>query len=381
MQRANDQRVQRANPRERSELIPSECNEPMTHPIQTLLYSHEVDVLLLTSLPNIRWACGFSGSNGLLIVTKNSVHFITDGRYDTQSREEVRGASIHITQGNLFAYASENDLLSNAGRVLVQSDHLTVSNFQKVQELFAGIEWIPVSGLLTKLIAQKTSDEVTKIRAAQAITDDVFTYLMKFIQPGMTEREIAAEIVYQHLKRGASAMSFEPIVAGGPNGALPHATPTKRKLQNGDLVVIDMGCFRDGYASDMTRTIAIGEPGEEARRAHEVVLKAQKAAIEQASPAMNTKELDAVARSVIDEAGYGEYFTHSLGHGVGLEIHEWPRVSWRTEDPLMAGMVVTVEPGVYIPGKFGIRIEDMVVLTEDGCEVLTKSSKELWLVR
>ena len=346
-----------------------------------MITHHEADALILTSLPDIRWACGFSGSNGLMVVRcGGDAHFLTDGRYDEQSKAEVKEASIHITASDLISYAGEKELLKNAPRVLVQADHLTLAAHQRLQHAFPNVEWIPQSEMLSRLVARKTPDEIDKIRAAQAITDDVFTYLLTFIRPGMTEQEVAAEIVYRHLKAGASSMSFDPIVAGGPSGALPHARPTHRKLQQGDIVVIDMGCFRDGYASDMTRTIALGEPGEEARRAYDVVQRAQRRAIELASPNMNTKQLDAVARSIIDEAGYGDYFTHSLGHGVGLQIHEWPRISWRSEDPLEEGMAITIEPGVYLPGKFGIRIEDLIVLTHDGCEVLTKSEKELIVI-
>ena len=196
----------------------------------------------------------------------------------------------------------------------------------------------------------------------------------------MTEQELAAEIVYQHLRRGASAMSFDPIVASGPNSALPHARPTERTLQQGDMVVIDMGCFVNGYASDMTRTISIGEPDEEARKVYNVVLQAQESALSAASAQLSNSALDNVARSFIKDSGYGAYFTHSLGHGVGLQIHEWPSISWRMDHPLSAGMVLTIEPGIYLPGKVGVRIEDMIQLTQDGCENLTGSTKELIVI-
>ncbi len=215
------------------------------------------------------------------------------------------------------------------------------------------------------------------MRQAQRVTDDVFEHMLGFIQPGMREQEVAVEIVYQHLQRGAAKMSFEPIVASGARGALPHALPTDKRLEPGELVVLDFGCFVDGYASDMTRTIALGEPGEEARKVYDIVLDAQQQAIAQARAGMSTKELDAAARSVIEATGYGEFFTHSLGHGIGLQTHEWPRVSYQVDDLLPEGTAITIEPGVYLPGQFGVRIEDIVVLRAGGCDDLTASPKEL----
>jgi Xaa-Pro aminopeptidase len=272
---------------------------------------------------------------------------------------------------------AEEGLFGDAKTVLFQSDHVTVSQRAMLGERFEGIDWQPATHLVTEYVGSKEGGEIAKIRAAQAITDEVFTYLLDFLAPGMTEKDVAAEIVYQHLKRGASTMSFDPIVAGGPNGSLPHARPSSRPLAEGELVVIDMGCFLDGYASDMTRTVALGDPGDEARRGYEVVLRAQEKAIAAAHAGMTGKELDAVARAVIDEAGLGDYFSHGLGHGLGLQIHEWPRLSYHVEHDLPPGACVTVEPGVYVPEQYGVRIEDILALTPDGCENLTNSPKHL----
>ncbi len=339
------------------------------------------EAALLTFLPDIRWACGFTGSNGLLLVGPDAAHFVTDGRYAGQAAREVHGAHVHVAEGNLFEHVASEELLAGiaagAPHVLFQADHVTVAKLDRLRELFPAAEWVAASRLLTEHVARKTSDEIDKISAAQRITEHVFEHVVSRIAPGRTEREVAAEIVFEHLRRGAERVAFEPIVASGPNGALPHARPSDRVLRAGDLVVLDMGCFAEGYASDMTRTVAVGEPSDEARAVYAVVRRAQQAAVEAARAGMTTKALDAVARGVIEEAGYGDHFPHSLGHGVGLQVHEWPRVSYRFEHVLPEGAVVTIEPGVYVPERFGVRIEDMVVLRGEDAENLTRATKEL----
>ena len=342
-----------------------------------LLQDDNVEAALITFLPDIRWACGFTGSNGMLVVLPGAIHFISDGRYTEQARQEVQGATVHTPGYALVDYIAKENLLGDALQVLFQADHVTVTELEKWRGLLPSVEWTPGTALLTKQVAAKTEDEVARMRRAQRVTDEVFEHMLGFIQPGMREQEVAAEIVYQHLRRGAAKMSFEPIVASGARGALPHARPTDKHLDPGDLVVLDFGCFVDGYASDMTRTIALGEPGEEARKVYGIVLEAQQQAIAQAHAGMSTSALDAAARSVIDDAGYGEFFTHSLGHGIGLQTHEWPRVSHQVDDVLPEGTAITIEPGVYLPGQFGVRIEDIVVLHADGCDDLTASPKDL----
>jgi len=349
----------------------------MTKILLDLLGERNVAAVLITSLPDIRWACGFSGSNGVLVVVPGQVHLITDGRYREQARNEVRGATVHTPGYALFGYAAQEGLLGDARRVLFQADHVTVAQLDDWRTLWPGVEWLPCTGLLTLHVASKTPDEVDRLRRAQAVTDSVFERILGWIRPGLREQEVAAEIVYQHLQRGASGMSFDPIVASGPRGALPHARPTNKRLAAGELVVLDFGCVVDGYASDMTRTVALGEPGDEARKVYDVVLNAQQQALEQARAGMKTTALDHVARAVIEEAGYGDFFSHSLGHGIGLQTHEWPRVSYHVDEVLPEGVAVTIEPGIYLPGRFGVRIEDVVVLRGDGCDNLTGSPKTL----
>lgn len=364
-------------------IVQSLMLSPQTHTarldaVRARLREREADAVLLTFLPDVRWACGFTGSNGMLLVTEHGAQFITDGRYTAQAKDEVHGARVHIGRGGLYQYIDEEGLLEETGEVLFQGDHVPVQTLHAWEKRFEGVSWTSVSGFLRDLVAEKSDDEVNALREAQSITEAVFDELLDVIEPGMTEREVAAEIVYRHLRRGAEKMSFDPIVASGPNGAKPHARPTDRVLKEGELVVIDMGGFRNGYVSDMTRTVALGEPGAAAREGYALVLRAQRAALQAARAGMASKDLDAVARDVIADGGLGDHFAHGLGHGVGLQIHEWPRVSYTADYELPAGAAVTIEPGVYVPDDgYGVRIEDVVILREDGCENLTAAEKEL----
>ncbi len=345
--------------------------------VRGLLGAHDADAALLTFLPDIRWACGFTGSHGLLLVLPDAAHFVTDGRYLAQAEAEVRGAAVHVPGYDLFGHLAAAGLFGAAQTTLLQAEHLTLAEMGRIEALFPAMTWRPVERMLAAFVAEKEPEEVARIREAQRITDEVFVEILGRLRPGMTEREVAAEIVYGHLRRGAERMAFDPIVAAGPNGALPHARPSDRKIGVGELVVLDFGGVRDGYASDMTRTVAVGEPGAEARRIYDVVRQAQARALEAAHAGVPSKTLDGVARGVIEAAGYGDYFPHSLGHGIGLQTHEWPSVSFRSEDPLPLNAAVTIEPGVYLPDRFGVRIEDIIVLRADGCENLTGAPKDL----
>ncbi|PQJ33469.1 aminopeptidase [Salinibacter sp. 10B] len=346
--------------------------------IRRRLEEQGADALLLSFLPNIRWACGFTGSNGLLLVGPEQATFVTDGRYTEQARQEVSGADVIIARNGLMTRLMEGGHLEGYSQVIFEADDVTVSKRQQLEEECSTIEWQPISGLLTRDVAVKEDPEIRQIRRAQAVTEAVFDYILTQVEPGRSEREIAAEIIYDHLRRGAEKMAFDPIVASGPNAARPHARPTDRTLQEGDLVVLDMGCILDGYASDMTRTVAIGDPGSAAREGYELVRRAQKQALEHARAGLKAKEIDAMARDVIAEEGMEEYFSHGLGHGIGLQVHEWPRVSHASEDELPSGVCVTIEPGIYVPEEqYGVRIEDIVVLQSGGIENLTTTSKEL----
>ena len=349
--------------------------------VRALADAAGADAALVTHAPDLRWAVGFTGSDGLLAVTGGAAHFVTDGRYRAQAGAEVVGADVHVAEGSLAAYVAEAGLLEGADRAAVQAEHLTVATLDQVRKTLPEVAFVPVENLLSQAVAAKDEAAVRAVARAQALTCEVFDAVLPHLGPGVAERDLAAEVVYQHLRRGASAMSFEPIVASGPRGALPHARPSSRTISAGELVVLDMGCVLDGYCSDLTRTVAVGgEPHPAAREAYEVVRQAHRAAIDAARAGMLGGELDAVARDVIEAAGLGEAFSHSLGHGVGIEVHEWPRLSQQVEHRLPVGATVTIEPGVYLPDRFGIRIEDLVVLREGGAENLTPLPTDLMVV-
>lgn len=346
--------------------------------VREALAETDADTAWLSSVRTVRWACGFTGSNAALLVGPDRADVLTDGRYDAQAHREVSGASVHVVRGRFAAYAAEQNLLPDGARVAFQSEHTTVRDLEQRAEHLDAVEWQPVHQFLSRRVASKDADEVERIRRAQRITEGVFRDVLDLIEPGRTEREVAAEIVYRHRRAGADTMAFEPIVASGPNAALPHARPTDRTLREGEMIVLDMGCYADGYASDMTRTVALGDPGDEARRGYAVVREALEHALDAARSGMTTNALDAVAREVIEEHGLGDAFSHSLGHGVGLDVHEWPRVSYATDDELPEGACVTIEPGVYLDdAAYGVRIEDIVRLHANGAENLTNVSHDL----
>ena len=339
------------------------------------------EAALVTHPADIRWAVGFTGSNGLLVVTPSEAHFVTDGRYTTQAADEVTDAEIHVPSGHALAdHVRDAAFLADVSSVAIQADRLTVSAFDTYRDLFPDVTFQPVKELLSAAVAAKSPENVEAVARAQRVTCEVFEALLPSVREGVTEQELAAEITYLHLKRGASAMSFEPIVASGARGALPHARPSGKALQAGELVVIDMGAYLDGYSSDLTRTVAVGSVPAAARAAYETVRRAQEAAFEVAEAGRLGGDLDRAARDVIEADGLGEWFSHSLGHGVGLDVHEWPRLSQTVEHVLPEGATVTIEPGVYVPGEFGVRIEDVIVLERGGMRNLTPLAHDLVVV-
>lgn len=349
----------------------------LTRSLRFLLDEYDVDAALLTFVPDIRWATGFTGSNAVVLVRQDQVHFVTDGRYDEQARQEVQGAQVHVPGYALHQYIAEEGWLGPGDYVLFQSDHVTVSEHRRWNTVYEDVRWQGEPRVLARSVAQKTEVEIAIIRRAQAITEAVWTDILDLLRPGLTEREVAAEITYRHLQRGAERMAFDPIVAAGPNAARPHARATDRPLEHGDVVLVDMGGMVEGYASDMTRTVVLGAFPPDFPEVYDVVRQAQENAIDAAEAGIASDALDAVARSVIEAAGYGEAFSHSLGHGIGLQVHEWPSVSYRSDDPLPEGAAITIEPGIYLSGDYGVRIEDIIVLRDGGCDRITRASKEL----
>jgi Xaa-Pro aminopeptidase len=348
--------------------------------LSSLLPGAEVDLLLITDLVNVRYLTGYTGSNGLALIGPDTRLFVTDFRYVEQAAEEVdpaferRRARQELTEG------LEEVLPSGSLRIGFEEAHVSVREHRRLRgELPERIELIPVEGLVERLRAVKDADEVARIHEAAKLADAAFTELISGGLSGRTERELAFELGMAMHRQGADGPSFDIIVAAGPHGALPHATPRDAPVGADQLVVIDWGAQLDGYCSDCTRTVWTGssEPGAEEREIYDLVLRAQLAGLEAIRAGASTRAVDASARELIEAAGHGEHFGHGLGHGVGLDIHEAPRLSPRADGVLAAGNVVTDEPGVYLPERFGVRIEDLVVVTGDGCEILTGIPKEL----
>jgi Xaa-Pro aminopeptidase len=332
--------------------------------------------LLLTHGPHVRWACGFTGSNGWLVVQSGGTLLLTDGRYrDQAARETPPEVEVHVTAGPLVEALAP--ALGAVDVVAIQDRYLSLADARLMGAALPGVELVSAEYAVERLVAVKAQAEVDHIVRAQRVSEAVLQSVLPGVQAGQSEREIAAELVYGCMKRGASRMAFEPIVASGPNSALPHARPTDRLLQDGEPLLIDFGCVVDGYASDMTRMAHLGEPSAEFAGAYQAVLDAQREAIRQARGDVHAASLDAAARGVLAQRGLGDAFSHGLGHGIGLETHEWPRLSAQSDYLLPLGSVVTVEPGIYLPGQFGIRIEDLIWLREDGCHNLTQMPTDL----
>ena len=344
--------------------------------LEAALAERELDRMLVTDLTNVRYLTGFTGTNGACICGAGVRRFLTDFRYTERAAAEVEGWEVETVEGDwLGAIAAGLE-----GRFGFEDDHMAVRTLSKLREKLAeGVEAVPAGGAVEALRRVKDEGELAAIEAASQIADEVWTWTVERGLAGRTERDVARAAEARIRELGGDP-SFPAIVAAGPNGALPHAEPGERTIGKGELVVFDMGAQLDGYCSDGTRTYATGEPGEAARVVYETVLEAQLAALEAVRAGVKGEDVDAVARKVIDAAGHGKHFGHGLGHGVGLEVHEGPRLSPKSDDLLAPGEVVTVEPGIYLPGELGVRIEDFVVVTEEGCRNLSTLPKELTVV-
>jgi Xaa-Pro aminopeptidase len=339
-----------------------------------LIGERELDCLLVTNLVNVRYLTGFTGTNGACVVAPEERLFLTDFRYVERAEEEVRGFE-QVKAGR--------DLLGDLGarlrgRAGFDDDHLTVSSHRKLREKVGeGVELVAAGGLVERLRAVKDEDELRAMGEAAKLADEVYELIPERGLAGRTELEVARELEAELRLRGADDPAFPVIVAAEANGARPHATPRDAEIPRDTLVVVDMGARLEGYCSDCTRTFATGELDGGAAGVYELVRGAQEAALDAVRAGAESRQVDAVARELIEAAGHGERFGHGLGHGVGLEVHEGPRLAKTAEGELQAGNAVTVEPGVYLPGEFGVRIEDLVAVTEDGCEVLTGFPKSL----
>jgi Xaa-Pro aminopeptidase len=343
------------------------------------------DALLISHLPNLRYLCGFTGSAGLLLVEAAGSIFVTDARYNTQAHDEVQSAKIVVSPkaalhgiGELLAARRKRSRGWNVG---VEAEHFTLADKKRLNDILpAGTRLKDSPPIVERFRMVKDADELTKIRAAVSLGAKLFDRALEVIRPGIKESQVAAEMEYAALLAGAQEMSFPTIIASGARSALPHGRASEETIRTGGFVVCDFGVILEGYCSDQTRTVWVGSVPEEARQAYESVREAQQAAINAVRPGIAVGEVDAVARKVLQKDGLAKSFTHSTGHGVGLEIHEAPRVAADQKEILQPGMVITIEPGVYFPGKWGVRIEDMVAVTAGGREVLTPTSKDFLAV-
>lgn len=335
-----------------------------------------IDGYLVTSSANLRYLTNFTGTAGMAFITLDQAFFITDFRYTEQASEQVQGMTILQHQGDIVGEIIKLMDKESVNVLGFEDAFMTYAEYSIFEEVIDA-ELAPASGLIEKLREQKDEGEIAIIQKACAIADEGFEHVLKMIRPGMTEIEVANQLDFFMRSLGATGTSFDTIVASGARSALPHGVASEKMIEQGDLITLDFGCVYQGYVSDITRTFAIGDPGQQLKDIYQIVLAAQQKVLEVAQAGVTGTQLDAVARDLITEAGYGEAFGHSTGHGIGLEIHEGPNVSRSNEVRLMTGNVITDEPGIYLAGLGGVRIEDDLVILAEGNRVLTHSPKEL----
>ncbi len=348
--------------------------------IRGRLADYALDAMLLSCAPNRFFASGFAstGTDGVAIVTREQTYYFTDFRYIEAANNTVRDAQIEMTDRSRDYYALLNEVIEKHGlsRVGYEDEYMTVADYLNYESKLH-CKLVPATKLLRELRSVKDAEEIETLTAAQRIAERALEEIYNDIRPGATEKELAARLTYLMLHYGAENMSFDPIVVSGPNGSMPHGVPSEKQIREGEFVTMDFGCIYHGYCSDMTRTVAVGHVTEEMDLVYHTVLNAQLAGIAAAHAGVTGQEIDGAARKVIADAGYGQYFGHSFGHGVGVEIHETPNASPIFTAPLPAGAVISAEPGIYIPGRFGVRIEDVIVLGENDCSIITKAPKKL----
>jgi Xaa-Pro aminopeptidase len=337
----------------------------------------DLDALLITDINNIRYLTGFTGSNAICIITPKNQYVITDFRYKEQIANEVKSYKILIAKSSLYEEVFQKRLLDKAYKIGFESENISYANFSNLKKAFAGKKFIPLSYFVEKLAAEKDEDEIKNIKEAIKISEIAFRGLIEEGFKDQTEKDIAFELSSRMIIAGSEKNAFNPIVASGSNSSMPHAKPTGRKIRKGEPLLMDFGADYNGYNSDITRTIFCGKPGEEFKKVYQVVLDAQRFAIDGIKEGVSCKDIDALARNHIQKKGYGKLFGHALGHGIGAGAHCLPLISFRSKDVLIENMVITIEPGIYLPGKFGVRIEDDLLVKKNGFEILTKIEREL----
>jgi Xaa-Pro aminopeptidase len=343
---------------------------------------HELkfDAFVVSSLTNLRYLTGFTGSNALGVFTQSDIFFITDRRYRDQVQREVTDAEILICKKNLFQPLKDHNIFNHCKRLAFEAIHLSFRSFSHLREVAQKAKFVATENLIEKITSQKLPDEIKKIDQACEVCAKIWSYILSIIRPGMAELDLAAEITYQAHKSGADGIAFEPIVASGYRSAFPHGKASTKRIECGDFVVIDYGCQIDGFNSDITRTVVIGEPSEKQKNVYEAVKNANTLAFHSLTPNMMAVDLDKTVRDELAARGYKTEFSHSLGHGLGLDVHELPRIGEESKDRILPFHVFTIEPGLYIPGFGGVRIEDDVYLTETGPELLSRIDRELIVI-
>jgi Xaa-Pro aminopeptidase len=350
--------------------------------LQLGLKKLKCDALAVSHLTNVRYLSGFTGTSGMILVTPDAAHFITDFRYRSQAQSQVGAfTAVSIAEQGLWKEAAQLAQQRKLKRIGFEAEHTSVAAWEEIQKLLGSdAKTVALRQAVESLRLIKDEDELIVLREAVRIADEALAEVLEILRPGLSEREVAAALETGMRSRGASGLSFDTIVASGGRGALPHGVASDKILEHGDMVTIDMGARTNDYCSDMTRTVCLGRANDEQKRIYETTYRAQVAACEALKPGLSCKAADAVARKIIDSAGYKGAFGHGLGHGVGIDIHEAPRLAKMGKGHLAAGMVVTCEPGIYIPEIGGVRIEDMLLITESGAEILTKTPKPATLL-
>lgn len=344
--------------------------------LRQLMKENNLTGFLVTSPYNLRYLTNFTGTTGLAIITLDKAFFVTDFRYTEQAAAQAQGFEIVKNTSHIFdevVNLAEKEQLEN---LAFEELHVSFADYSLLEEI-TPCELIPVAGLIEELREVKDEEEVALIQKACAIADEGFQHVLEIIKPGMTEIEVANQLDFFMRSKGATSVSFETIVASGVRSAMPHGVASHKLIEQGDLITLDFGCYYEGYVSDMTRTFALGNVDSKLKDIYQIVLEAQLKVLDEAKPGLTGIQLDAIARDHIASYGYGEAFGHSTGHGIGLEIHEGPNVSFRAEKQFVPGNVITDEPGIYLAGFGGVRIEDDLLITADGNKVLTHSPKEL----
>ncbi|MFQ5824438.1 MAG: M24 family metallopeptidase [bacterium] len=337
----------------------------------------ELDAFLITSLANIRYLYGFTGSNGIGLITSDLSFFVTDRRYIQQAKQQVHNAEILIGKQDLLAELKKENLLNSGTKLGFEARHLTVKEFTHLKKTFPEVKLIASERIVEKIASVKDSEEIANLKKAAVICGEIFDEIISLLKPGMRELDISAELSYRTKLHGSEKDPFEPMVVSGTRSALPHGASSVKRLQLGDLVILDFGAVVNGYAADFTRTIVMGEPSHKQKEMTEVVIEALHMSEAATKPGIIGKNLDGVARDYLKQHGYAQFFMHSLGHGLGLEVHGLPRIGELSNDPLEVGNVIALEPGVYLPEIGGVRIEDNFVMTKEGIENLNPVRREL----